>query len=141
MAKAKPQTPKAPAEDVPDPNEPGTTLAGFPADALTAAHDQSLTAADVLAMDYPAIAGLAGVRLGPNGQSPRGFFWRAVRSHVANVLALEEQAAAYRRRVARVRNLLATDADFARCTVTERRGQIVIDAPRRQAATVGTQRR
>ena len=54
--------------------------------ALAKATEQGLTAADVRALGYAAIAALAGVELGPNGESPADFFYIQVRNYVANEL-------------------------------------------------------
>ena len=62
--------------------------------ALAAARKQKVTAAQVEKLDCPGTAALAGVKLGPKGESPTTFFYEQVRRDVARVLAAEEKAAA-----------------------------------------------
>ncbi len=64
------------------------------APALAAAKKQGLKAAAVEALDYAGTAALAGVKLGPKGESPATFFYAHVRRDVARALAAEEKAAA-----------------------------------------------
>ena len=73
-----------------------TAFAGSPYEdaALAAARTQGLKAADVLAKGYAEIAALAGVKLGPKGESPAKFFYAHVRRDVARILAAEETAVA-----------------------------------------------
>lgn len=61
--------------------------------ALAKARALGLTASDVAAKKYAAIADAAGVTLGPKGESPAKFFWRHVRRYVVGVLAREEKDA------------------------------------------------
>ena len=60
--------------------------------ALATAIKRALTADAVRHMTYAQIAELAGVELGPNGESPEDFFYVHVRNYVASALAANAEA-------------------------------------------------
>ena len=62
--------------------------------ALQNAQDQELSSVLVSAMGYSLIAELAGVELGPNGESPADFYYTQIRTFVVAALKEEEEAAA-----------------------------------------------
>ena len=73
----------------------GTAVAGnqYEDAALAKAKADKLKAKQVAEMGYPEIAQLAGVTLGPKGESPAKFFYVHVRRHVQRDLAATEKAA------------------------------------------------
>ena len=60
--------------------------------ALAAAHAQSLTPEQVMALDYPGTAALAGAVIEADGSSPLSFVPSAIRNYVANRLRAELRA-------------------------------------------------
>lgn len=50
--------------------------------ALAEARSQALTPQAVRSLDYSGVAALAGVTIGPGGESAPGFRWKAVRRYV-----------------------------------------------------------
>lgn len=83
--------------------------------ALANARSQELDYEDVLRLDYPGLAALAGVVLGPGGTSPADYFWRQIRKRVANVLMAEQFEA--RRAAAREELQAAARRLYPRATV------------------------
>ena len=70
--------------------------------ALTKAKKQGLSAAQVAGLRYTEIAALAGVKIGANGESPKDFFYEAIRAKIVarlndefRLAALEADRAVY----------------------------------------------
>ena len=61
--------------------------------AMDAARAQSLTPEQVMALDYPGTAALAGAKIEANGDSPSSFVPSVIRRYVANQLRAELRAA------------------------------------------------
>jgi len=59
--------------------------------AFEAAKAQHLTAADVAALDYDKIARLAGLTLGPKGESPADFEYRPIRRKMCAMLVTKDR--------------------------------------------------
>ncbi len=67
--------------------------AEYVAVALANAHADALTSKQVKLLGYTEIAHLAGVILGPNGESPADFYYEQVRTAVVAALEVEEAEA------------------------------------------------
>ena len=80
--------------------------------ALAKARKDGLAATEVRALGYAAIAALAGVKLGPNGESPEDFFYRAVRAYVAGELEGEEAEAAIAAKEADLKAFMVLNPKF-----------------------------
>ena len=73
-------------------------------------------------MGYAEIAALAGVTLGPNGESPADFFYVQVRNTVANALHANEAEVLKTQRRQRLETLMESETQ----TATVLKGAVVI---------------
>lgn len=94
--------------------------------ALAKARQLGLTARQVAALSYPQVAQLAGVTLGPKGESPPKFFYLHVRRHVARTLAGESKEARIEQRRLAVRAKLRELFPLADIEIDREKNQIVI---------------
>jgi len=94
--------------------------------ALAKAWQLGLTAKQVAARKYPQVAQLAGVTLGPQGQSPPRFFYKHVQRHVVRTLARESREQRIEQRRLAVRAKLRELFPKADIEIDREKNQIII---------------
>lgn len=107
--------------------------------ALAAAKAQSLTPKQVMEMDYPGTAALAGAKIEANGDSPASFVPSVIRNYVAGQLSAILRAAFWEKSRAYIETEVRAKAGYEEATVEmmgEGNFQVLIDGKAVQVGSV-----